>query len=235
MCGRFVSASPPDEVAAYFGAQPPVVTLPDNFNVAPTSDVYAVTEDAEHQRSVSAFHWGLVPMWAKDTKVGSRMINARAETAATKNSFKGPFARRRCLVPADGFFEWKVTGTNAAGKPTKQPMYIYRRDGEMLAMAGLWERWRGPTRDSDEVLYSTAVLTVAANGFMAPIHDRMPAFLAPDDWDLWLDPDVDDVAALSRLLRPAPEQLLVAHPVDPMVGNVRNKGPELIAEITLGE
>ena len=231
MCGRFVSAAPVDEIAQYFGATAPEVALPENHNVAPTNDVYAVRANAEGERSIDAFHWGLVPMWAKDTKIGNKMINARSETVAEKPAFKRALTSRRCLLPADGFFEWKKVGTDDKGKPKKQPMYIHRPDGEPLAMAGLWERWRGPEREWDEVLHSTTVLTTSANAFMAPIHDRMPVFLHPDDWDLWLDPAVDDVEVLTSLLRPAPEHLLTAHPVDTKVGNVRNKGAELIAPI----
>ncbi|NOX29918.1 MAG: SOS response-associated peptidase [Actinobacteria bacterium] len=228
MCGRFVSASPPGEIAAYFGAEVPEVELPANHNVAPTSDVYAVREGADASRSIEAFHWGLVPMWAKDLKVGNRMINARSETLAEKNTFKRALANRRCLLPADGFYEWKVVGKTDKGKPKKQPMYIQRPDGELLAMAGLWERWRGPDRDWDNVLHSTTVVTTQANEFMAPIHNRMPVFLSPDAWEVWLDPEVTDFDLLTSLLKPAPEALLTAHPVDPMVGNVRNKGAQLI-------
>ena len=231
MCGRFVSASPPDEIARYFGAEPPAQAqeLGANYNVAPTNDVYAVRETADHHRHLDPFHWGLVPMWAKDTKIGSRMINARSETADQKNAFKRPLANRRCLVPADGFYEWKVVGTDEKGKPRKQPFYIYRPDGEPLAMAGLWERWRGPDKDWDQALHSVTVLTTSANRFMSDIHDRMPVFLAPDAWERWLDPDFHDLHELKALLVPAPESLLTAHAVDPKVGRVSNKGADNIA------
>jgi putative SOS response-associated peptidase YedK len=246
MCGRFVSASPPEELAKYFGAAPVDALLPENYNVAPTSDIYAVVGSAgpevdvasaaaagpvatpPPQRRLTTFHWGLVPLWAKDQKIGNRMINARAETVDTKNSFRAAFKRRRCLVPADGFYEWKVVGVDERGKPRKQPMYIHRADDEPLAMAGLWERWRGPDRDWDEALHSATVITTEANAFMSGIHDRMPVFLPPAVWDEWLDPDNDDVESLRELLVPAGEGLLAAHPVDPAVGNVRNKGPELV-------
>lgn len=256
MCGRFVATAPPEELAAYFGASPPETELPENYNVAPTHDVYAVRdrlppiadgdgdgggagggESAESggagaagpERRIETFHWGLVPMWAKEEKVGYRMINARAETIATKNAYRSAFKRRRCLVPNDGFYEWKVVGTDDKGKPRKQPYFIHRPDGEPLAMAGVWERWRGPDRDWDEALHSVAVVTTEANDFMSAIHDRMPVFLPPSAWDEWLDPGNDDTDSLQQLLLvPAPEELLVAHPVDPKVGNVRNRGPELV-------
>ena len=243
MCGRYVSTSPPDELANYFGATPPNVLLPENYNVAPTQDVYAVAErrddvsggerPASADRLLDTFHWGLVPMWAKEERVGYRMINARAETIATKNAYRTAFSRRRCLLPADGFFEWKVIGhattsTGEKGKAIKQPYFIHRPDGEPLAMAGVWERWRGPDKDWEEALHSCSVVTTEANEFMSSIHDRMPVFLPPSAWDEWLDLDHHDTEALQRLLVPAPEGLLVAHPVDPAVGNVRNQGPHLI-------
>lgn len=256
MCGRYVSTSPPDELAKYFGAAPPEAMLGENYNVAPSQDVYAVVEERPRRsgeedesvpestqgaadadapgaqgqatRRLEAFHWGLVPLWAKDTKVGYRMINARAETIARKNAYRTAFKRRRCILPADGFYEWKVVGTDERGKPRKQPFFIHRADGEPLAMAGVWERWMGPDKDRAEALHSVAVVTTQANEFMSQIHDRMPVFLPPSAWEQWLDPDVDDTEALQRLLVPAPEGLLTAHPVDPKVGNVRNRGSELI-------
>lgn len=240
MCGRFVSTSPPDELANYFGAAAPEALLPENYNVAPTTDIYGVVaapgadggdgaaETTAPERRLETFHWGLVPFWAKEEKIGNRMINARAETVHSKNAYRAAFARRRCLIPADGFYEWKVVGRDEKGKPRKQPMFVHRVDGEPLAMAGLWERWRGPERDRPEALHSATVVTTSANEFMSDIHDRMPVFLPPAVWDEWLDPANDDTDALRELLVPAAEGLLAAHPVDPKVGNVRNKGPELI-------
>ena len=237
MCGRFVAAAPPEELAAYFGAAPPADELPENFNVAPSHDVYAVRDrppateepaEAAPERLLETFHWGLIPMWAKEEKVGYRMINARSETIATKNAYRAAFKRRRCIIPGDGFYEWKVVGKNDKGKPVKQPYFIHRVDGEPLAMAGVWERWKGPDKDREEALHSLAVVTTDANEFMTDIHDRMPVFLPPSAWDEWLDPDNDDTEALQRLLVPAPEELLTAHPVDPKVGNVRNRDADLI-------
>jgi putative SOS response-associated peptidase YedK len=236
VCGRFTSTAPPEELAKYFGAAPPETMLPENYNVAPSQDIYAVVDHERvsteagpaSDRRLETFHWGLVPMWAKDEKVGYKMINARAETITTKNAYRSAFKRRRCLIPADGFYEWKVVGKDEKGRPKKQPYYIHRPDDEPLAMAGVWERWRGPDRDREEALHSTAVVTTSANTFMSDIHDRMPVFLPPAVWDEWLDPGNDDVDSLKQLLVPAPEELLTAHPVDPKVGNVRNKGPELV-------
>jgi putative SOS response-associated peptidase YedK len=225
MCGRFVATSPPDELAAYFGATPaPEAALQPNYNVAPTQDVLAVVEH-EGERHLDAFHWGLIPSWAKDAKIGSRMINARAETLAEKSAFKKPFQTRRCLVPADGFYEWKklTSGT----KPKKQPMYIHRVDGQPLAFAGIWSVWRGPDRDQDP-LRSLTIVTTTPNGLMATIHDRMPVILPEDRWATWLDRGNDDIDALTPLLAPAPDDLLTLTPVSTLVNNVRNNGPELL-------
>ena len=232
MCGRFVSATAPADLAGYFGTAAPEVDLPRNFNVAPTMDVYAVVGDRSDSgspgRRLDTFRWGLVPSWAKDERIGNRMINARAETIDSKQSFRAAFRRRRCLVPATGFYEWRTLTNLHGGRPAKQPVFIHRGDGEPLAMAGLWEQWRGPDRDWSEVLHSVTVVTTEANGFMQPIHDRMPVLLARRHWEEWLDPGNEDVDHLKALLVPAPEGLLAAHEVDPLVGNVRNNGPALI-------
>jgi putative SOS response-associated peptidase YedK len=225
MCGRFVSTSPPDELAAYFGATAsPEASLEPNYNVAPTQDVLAVVED-EGERHLDAFFWGLVPSWAKDVKIGSRMINARAETLAEKSAFKKSFETRRCLVPADGFYEWKKLG--GGSKPKKQPMFITAADGQPLAFAGLWSVWRGPAKDQ-EPLRSLTIVTTAANRVMASIHDRMPVILPEERWPTWLDRDNDDLDALGRLLVPAADDLLTLTPVSTLVNNVRNNGPELL-------
>ncbi|MCU1452957.1 MAG: response-associated peptidase [Acidimicrobiales bacterium] len=227
MCGRFVAASPPDEVARYFDAtEVTEQVLEPRYNVAPTTDVYAVLEDGGVRR-VDALHWGLVPYWAKDPSVGNKMINARAETLAEKGAYKHAFRRRRCIIPADGFYEWKRDPT----RKQRQPFYVHRADGEPLALAGLWETWRGADRSDDERLRSCTILTTTPNELLAPIHDRMPVLLPPSAWDQWLDPEVDDLDALGRLLVPAPPDLLVAHPVSTDVNNVRNDDPHLIAPV----
>jgi putative SOS response-associated peptidase YedK len=242
MCGRFVSTSRPEEVASTFGAGLAEQLVPatdaapgtdagwENYNVAPTSSVLVVVERAD-DRWVDRFRWGLVPFWAKDPSVGSRMINARAETLAEKPAYRQAFRKRRCIIPADGFYEWQVV----PGRRTKQPMYIHRRDGDRLAFAGLWELWT-PKAAADEPgaepLRSSSVVTGPPNDVVAPIHDRMPVILPPDAWDIWLDPAVDDTELLRSLLVPAPASLLVADPVSTAVNNVRNKGRELIEPVT---
>ena len=224
MCGRFVSVSPPDEVARYFDALPPATEpLEPSWNVAPTDDAYVVLVD-DAERRLAVHHWGLVPFWAKDPSVGSRMINARAEGLADKGAFKRAFRERRCIVPVDGFYEWQAI----PGQKAKQPYFIHRPDDEPLALAGLWEEWRGPDRSRDDRLRSTTIITTAANVTMAPLHDRMPVILPAASWAEWLDPDHTDVDLLSHLLVPAPPELLVLRPVGTEVGNVRNDGPHLI-------
>lgn len=229
MCGRFVSSSTPDELAAYFGVDQVAETVLEaeprpNFNVAPTQDVYGIIED-DGSRYLDAFFWGLVPSWAKDAKIGSRMVNARAETLAEKNAFKSSFAKRRCLVPADGFYEWKKLGSGKGA--TKQPMFMSRPNGEPIAFAGLWSVWRGPDRDQ-EPMRSLTIVTTKPNQTMSEIHDRMPVVLPESAWARWLDRDEHDVDALAGLLVPAPDELLGVRPVSTQVNNVRNNGPDLL-------
>ncbi|MGH9186099.1 MAG: SOS response-associated peptidase [Acidimicrobiales bacterium] len=225
MCGRFVSSTPPDELARYFDVeQVAEEALEPSYNVAPTNDVYVVVETGGVRR-LDTFHWGLVPFWAKDISVGNRMINARAEGLADKNAFKRAFAKRRCIIPADGFYEWK----KVPGQKTKQPMFIQRPDGEPLAFAGLWEVWRPKDRPDDDeaIVRSCTIITGEPNEKVAVIHDRMPVMLPPSTWAAWLDPTNDDIDTLGKLLVPAPASLVTMHPVSTAVNNVRNKGPEL--------
>jgi putative SOS response-associated peptidase YedK len=228
MCGRYVSSTPPDQLAAYFGAALTAERLVGpEYNVAPTKAVWTVFEDGDTRR-LDLARWGLVPMWAKDLSIGSRMINARSETVAEKNAFKKSFRRQRCIVPADGFYEW----TAQPGQKKKQPWYIHRPDGEPFAFAGLWETWRGPDR-SDEPIRTCTILTGPANEKMAEIHDRMPIMLAPDAWSTWLDPSVEDAELLGRFLVPAPPQVITFHPVSTEVNNARNHGAHLTDEVDL--
>lgn len=230
MCGRFVSATPPDQIAQYFGAEEvSEAVLEPNWNVAPTTDVYTVLE-SKGVRRLEPVHWGLVPFWAKDVKVGNRMINARVETLAEKSAFKRPFEKRRCIIPVDGFYEWQ----KRPGHKHKQPYFIQRADGEPMALAGLWEIWRGPDREGP-AFPSVTIITGPANEKMAAIHDRMPMLLTPDHWDTWLDREVHDLDLLSTFLVPAPPELITLRPVSTEVNNVRNGGPHLVDEITLGD
>ncbi|MDZ7677315.1 MAG: SOS response-associated peptidase [Acidimicrobiales bacterium] len=230
MCGRYVSSTPADQLASYFGATLTAEELLDpEYNVAPTRAVWTVFADGEARR-LDLARWGLVPFWAKDLSIGNRMINARAETVAEKNAFKKAFRRQRCIVPADGFYEW----TRPEGQKKKQPWFVHRPDGEPFAFAGLWETWRGPDRE-DEPLRTCTILTGPANEKMAEIHDRMPVMLAPDAWSTWLDPQVDDPDLLGRFLVPAPPQLISFHPVSTEVNNTRNHGAHLVEPVAIGD
>jgi putative SOS response-associated peptidase YedK len=222
MCGRFVSSTPADELARYFSAAPPETALAPSYNVAPTNDIYAVVDGPDGAR-LEIFHWGLVPMWAKDIRIGSKMINARAETLMTKPAFKPALRQRRCLIPLDGFYEW----TKIPGSKTKQPMFIHRVDGEPIAVAGLWETWRDHDDPEQRSLHSATIITTAANSTMAPVHDRMPAIVAPANWGQWLDRGNDNLVTLGALLVPAPSGLLTMHPVSTAVNYVASQGPEL--------
>jgi putative SOS response-associated peptidase YedK len=229
MCGRFVSASPPGEIARYFDAEAPEAALEPSYNVAPTNDVYVVLADGSTRR-VAPMHWGLVPRWAKDPSVGNRMINARAETLATKGAFKPAFQKRRCLIPADGFYEWK----KVPGQKRKQPVYVHPAGGEHFAFAGLWEVWRDPNASDAERdagadrLRSCTIITGEPNERVRPVHDRMPVILPRSAWDTWLDPELADLDTLGKLLVPAPSSVVDLHPVSTEVNNVRNKGAHLV-------
>jgi putative SOS response-associated peptidase YedK len=245
MCGRFVASSPPDQIAAYFGADVAVDTLGENFNVAPTQDIYGVVVpkggDAATTPRLEAFHWGLIPSWAKDRKIASRMINARAETLAEKSAFKALFKKKRLLVPMDGFYEWKAGSSDgpltAKGKPKKQPMFIHRLDGEPLAAAGLWSAWKDPDAQpvdddaSPRWLHSATIVTTEANQVMSAVHDRMPVFVPRSRWAEWLDPTNDDVDALSTLFDMGAYDPLEMYPVSTDVNSVRNNRPDLVEEI----
>jgi putative SOS response-associated peptidase YedK len=231
MCGRFTSQTPAADLAEWFGADE--VVAPDlgaRFNVAPTDEVYAVAESsADGTRRLGTFRWGLIPFWSKDAKSGAKMINARAESLLDKPAFKRSFEKRRCIVPADGFYEWqRVDAKN------KQPWFIRRADGKPMAFAGLWESWR-PTKGSDEGrIRSCTIITGEPNELVATLHDRMPVMLPAEAWDAWLDPDNTDLGSLAGLLVPVPPEELEMFPVSKAVNDVRNDGPELVHRIATG-
>jgi putative SOS response-associated peptidase YedK len=195
-----------------------------NYNVTPRADV-AVVAERDGRRVLDLVRWGLVPYWAKDPSVGDRMINARAEKLATSNAYKRPFERRRCIVAADGFYEWQAV----AGKKQKQPWFIRRRDGEPLAFAGLWEIWHDRELGDDAPrLRTCTIITTEPNDVMRPIHDRMPVILPESAWDTWLDADNRDVRTLGKLLVPAPPEELEVWPITTLVNKPANNGPELL-------
>lgn len=242
MCGRYAAAKDPAALVEEFEvAAPPTEALGPDYNVAPTKKVYVVLDRLAAdrlQRSLVVARWGLVPSWAKDPSIGSRMINARAETVAQKPAFRRAFAKRRCLVPADGYYEWYLpTAADApvgkGGKPLKQPFFIHRPDGSSLAMAGLYEWWHDTTRAEDDPLawrLTCTVITTDASDEVGRIHDRMPMTITPEGWGRWLDParGPDEVAGL---LVPAMSEPLEAYPVSTLVNSVRNNGPDLLTPL----
>jgi putative SOS response-associated peptidase YedK len=250
MCGRYASSRKPDDLAEEFEidrarvAETVTEPLPADYNVAPTKSVYAVLDrrdrdadeadegdEAGAERQLRVLRWGLVPFWAKDPSIGNRMINARMETVTEKPAFRRAFAKRRCLLPADGYYEWYPTELRTkAGKPLKQPFYITPEDGSVMAMAGLYEIWKDPTRDDDDperFRWTCTVLTTRAEDAVGHIHDRMPLLVERERYAEWLDPTVAGDRA-GRLLVPAAPGRLQAYPVSTAVNNVRNNGPELL-------
>jgi putative SOS response-associated peptidase YedK len=249
MCGRYASSRRPTDLIEEFEVVTDRTSAPlePDYNVAPTKEVYAVldrparTDDPEvkgpPERQLRVLRWGLVPSWAKDPAIGNRMINARMETVAEKPAYRRAFASRRCLLPADGYFEWYPTEEKTkSGKPRKQPFFIRPKDGGVLAMAGLYEIWKDPTRaddDPDRFRWTCTVLTTEAEDSLGRIHDRMPMMVEPERWAGWLDTGVSDKEALLSLLVPASPGRLEAFPVTRAVGNVKNNGPELVEPIPL--
>jgi putative SOS response-associated peptidase YedK len=223
MCGRYVSSTPVGVLAQRFEVED--VRAPDlgaRFNVAPTDEVYAVAEGKDGTRRLGTFKWGLVPFWAKDPKGGARMINARVETLPSK--FKRTLERRRCIIPADGFYEWQ----DRPQGQKKQPFFIHRADGEPLAFAGLWEVWHDDDHPDADPLRTCSIITTDANQVVARTHDRMPVMLAPDAWKAWLDVAQHDVDVLQGLLLPPPAETLEVYPVSTDVNSVKNDGRHLV-------
>ena len=214
MCGRFAFYSPSEATAALFGVDG-ALAVESRYNIAPTQFVAAIREDSEQTRELVMLRWGLIPPWAKDRAIGNRMINARAETVAEKPSYRDAFKHRRCVVLADGFYEWRREGD------VKTPYFISLASGEPFALAGLWEDWQD--KNSGESLQTTTLITIAANNFMQPLHHRMPVILQPETADEWL-------AGANKYLQVAAERTpgLQAWPVNRRVNNARNQGKELI-------
>ncbi|GAA0920500.1 SOS response-associated peptidase [Nonomuraea longicatena] len=243
MCGRYASARKKHELLEEFEVEldpEPDQELEPDYNVAPTKQVYAVLsrvpEEAKRAvRQLRVVKWGLVPVWAKDPSIGSRMINARAETLAEKPAYKQAFAKRRCLIPADGYFEWMPV---EGDKKRKQPYFIHPEDGGVLAMAGLYEFWKDRTRADDDPLkwlVTCTVITTDAEDELGHIHDRMPMMIERERWAEWLDPTLTDTETASGLLVPAQSGRLTAYAVSTEVNNVRNNGPDLIKPLPPGE
>lgn len=217
MCGRFALTVDIAKVAGKFGVEPTLHTSP-RYNIAPTQPVASILRNGEAH--LEELRWGLIPSWAKDESIGARMINARAETLAEKSSFKGLLRSKRCLIIADGFFEWKQENGY------KTPMYITMKDHEPFAFAGLWDSWKSP---SGEPLRTCTIITTQPNEVVASIHDRMPAILLPEAYESWLDPSVKDEQFLSHWLAPYPAQAMTARAVSRLVNDPRHDSSDVLA------
>jgi len=214
MCGRFTLTQPASVVAERFGVQFALFEFAPRYNIAPSQPVAVVMQNGE--RRLEACQWGLVPFWAKEPEIGNRLINARAETLAEKPAFKYSLARRRCLIPADGFFEWRKEGNR------RTPVYILRRDGGLFAFAGLWDEWQSP---DGSPLRTCTIITTEPNALIAPIHNRMPVILHPENEALWLDTSQREPTRLLSLLKPYPTEELEAYAVSTHVNNPNNDDP----------
>ena len=218
MCGRYTLTSAPEAIRALFRYDE-YPNFPARFNIAPTQPI-AIVRMVDGKRQFALVRWGLLPSWVKDPAAFSLLINARGESVCDKPAFRAAMKRRRCLIPADGFYEWQATG-----KGPKQPFYVHARSGMPLAFAGLWETWMGP---NGEEMETATIVTTNANSTLRPLHDRMPVVVPPDAFDLWLNTgEVDDKTA-EAIIRPAPENLLVRHEVSTAVNRTANDNPTLI-------
>lgn len=223
MCGRYTLTVPDaDTLVTTFSLDSTPPDLPPRYNISPTQPVATVVQDMQsEQRELVIMRWGLIPSWSKDPSIGSKMINARSETAAEKPSFRTAFSKRRCLVVADGFYEWQTQGSGP-----KQPMYISLHDHQPFGFAGLYEYWTEP--ESGEVVTTCTILTGTPNELIAPIHTRMAIILPREAYDLWLDPSVTDPDKVSHLLKPYPADQMIAYPVSRRVNTPSNDDAELI-------
>lgn len=221
MCGRFSQNLQFDDLVVFFRITSPHPAIAPRYNIAPSQLVAAVRVEQGERRLVM-LRWGLIPQWVDDLKIGNKMINARGETVHKLPSFRAAYRKRRCIIPAGGFFEWLTKGKE------KQPYYIYRQDGAPMALAGLWEQWHGEAQDQIE---SCSIVTTAANALVGQLHNRMPVVLDPNQFHLWLNPDEDNPKSLSPLLDPAEENVLVMYPVSSYVNKPQNEGERCIEQV----
>lgn len=222
MCGRFAQRTNPKRLAKEFK----VAEVPDveaRYNIAPTQDILSI-RCAEDDREAVFLKWGLVPSWAKDVSIGAKLINARSETVTEKPSFREAFKKRRCIIPADGFYEWQ----RSRGK--KQPYFFRMQNEHPFGFAGLWEKWKAI---DGQVLETCTILTTEANEVLIPVHDRMPVILHSEDYELWLDEDVRKRELLKDLLRPYPAEEMISHPVSSAINSPKNQGATLIERMTV--
>lgn len=219
MCGRFTLTVDPAELQEKFGNYTFPKKFAPRFNIAPTQPVLGIPNTEKFKADF--FVWGLIPMWAKDPGIGARLINARGETVAEKPSFRGSLKYKRCLVLADGFYEWKAQ----PGKKTKTPFYIHMKDRQPFAIAGLWDTWNSPDGSS---IKTCALITTGPNELMEMIHDRMPVIVHPRDYAKWLDPSPQTPDQLLPILKPFPAEMMDAYPVSALVNKASNDKPELV-------
>ena len=219
MCGRYTLKTPVNVLAEQFQIDEYPSSMNASYNIAPTQEVATVIE-GEGKRKLEMLHWGLIPSWADDPSMGNKTINARAETVAEKPSFRKAFRNHRCLVLADGFYEWQKTGNS------KQPYYIRMEDGSPFAFAGLWESWQ-----NGREIRSATIITTDANDVVGPIHNRMPVILHPEDYALWLDPGFDEKEPLTTLLKPYSAEAMEAYPVSRRVNSPSNNEPSCIESV----
>lgn len=222
MCGRFAQRTSPKTLAKQFKVSE-VPSVEARYNIAPTQNILAVQETPDG-REMKWLKWGLVPSWAKDASMGARLINARSETVTEKPAFRNAFKRRRCLIPADGFYEWQRTADK------KQPYFFQLKEEQLFGFAGLWDSWKG---EDGSVIESCTILTTEANEVLAPVHNRMPVILHQDDYDLWLDEDERKQELLKDLLQPYPASEMISYPVSTLVNSTRNKGADLIEQLPI--
>jgi putative SOS response-associated peptidase YedK len=221
MCGRYRLARGKAAFAKVFGVRPEDFEWPERYNIAPTQLVPVVRQAAkEPERLLANMRWGLVPYWATDLSIGARMINARSEEAASKPAFRESLKRRRCLVPADGFYEWRTAGK------ARQPYCFQLADGSVFAFAGIWDRWKNPKDPQGQPVESFSILTTTPNALTAEVHNRMPVIMPPEHYDLWLDPGFADTASLAELLKPFDAKLMQKYPVSSWVNSVANDDPQ---------
>ena len=225
MCGRYSLTTPEEAVRRLFAYEGPPRNLAPRYNIAPTQEAPVVRAGRDGGRELALLRWGLIPAWARDPAIGSRLINARIESAARKPSFRDALRRRRCLVVADGFYEWGGEG------PNRRPYRVRRRDGLPFAFAGLWERWQGPVEGKPAVLETFTILTTRANALVAPIHDRMPVIVDPAAYEAWLDAETTPPAAVLPLLVSVPAEPFEIYPVSARVNNPRNDDAGCIAPV----
>ncbi len=225
MCGRFVAKKPPQEIARWFRTTGVPPNYPPRYHIAPTDEVLTVRYNPEDGlRHLNALRWGLVPIWAKDRKGAAKLINARSETAASLTTFKDAYAKRRCLIPADGVYEWRVIDDK-----TKEPFAIMPADNPLFAFAGLWERWRDP--ESKEIVRSCTILTTTANDLLRPIHERMPVILDETDWSRWLGESTAAPDELRALLKPYPADRMRTYRITSRVNSVKNDDEAVLAAL----